>query len=131
LGLMIRNENANPIYTTGFMCALFEEEGQDLFDVRQAILGHLQQGGIPSPFDRIQATMLATRSVDFLIEQVEIQSIKSSFIGIEGKEIQFRDLHDFDRLVDMHKQRPKNQWWMDLQPIARVLASPNPENLHK
>jgi len=131
LGLMIRNENANPIYTTGFMCALFEEEGQDLFDVRQAILGHLQQGGIPSPFDRIQATMLATRSVDFLIEQVEIQSIKSSFIGIEGKEIQFRDLHDFDRLVDMHKQRPKNQWWMDLQPIARVLARPNPENLHK
>lgn len=129
LGLMIRNENANPIYTTGFMCALFEEEGQDLFDVRQAILGHMQQGGIPSPFDRIQATMLATRCIDFLIEQFETQSTKSAFIGLHGKEILFQDLQDFNRLVDMNKQRPINQWWMDLRPIARVLARPNPENL--
>ncbi len=129
LGLMIRNENANPIYTTGFMCALFEEEGQDLFDVRQAILGHMQQGGIPSPFDRIQATMLATRCIDFLIEQFETQSTKSAFIGLHGKEILFQDLQDFNRLVDMDKQRPINQWWMDLRPIARVLARPNPENL--
>jgi 6-phosphofructokinase 1 len=129
LGLMIRNENVNSIYTTGFMCALFEEEGQDLFDVRQAILGHMQQGGIPSPFDRIQATMLATRSIDFLIEQVETQSNKSAFIGLDGKEIHFRDLHDFNRLVDIEKQRPKQQWWMGLRPIARVLARPNPEQL--
>jgi 6-phosphofructokinase 1 len=48
LGLLIRNENANPIYTTGFMCSLFEEEGDNLFDVRQTILGHVQQGGDPS-----------------------------------------------------------------------------------
>lgn len=53
LGLIIRNEWANRVYTTSFMCSLFEEEGQDLFDVRQSILGHLQQGGNPSPFDRI------------------------------------------------------------------------------
>ena len=30
LGLMIRNENANRIYTINFMCALFEEEGGEL-----------------------------------------------------------------------------------------------------
>ena len=67
-GLLIRNEQANEVYTTGFMCALFEEEGKDLFDVRQAILGHLQQGGAPSPFDRIQATRLAKRCIEYLIE---------------------------------------------------------------
>ena len=39
--------------------ALFEREGGDLFDVREAVLGHVQQGGNPSPFDRIQATRLA------------------------------------------------------------------------
>ena len=59
LGLMIRSEHANDVYDTAFMCALFEEEGGGLFDVRQSILGHLQQGGDPSPFDRIQATRLA------------------------------------------------------------------------
>lgn len=126
LGLMIRNEYANPIYDTAFMCALFEEEGRDLFDVRQSILGHLQQGGAPSPFDRIQATRLATRCIDFLIEQVDKGSTDSAFIGLQGKEITFHNLEDFDRMVDLEKQRPKEEWWLDLRPIARVLAQPGP-----
>ncbi|HEU5089560.1 MAG TPA: 6-phosphofructokinase, partial [Roseiflexaceae bacterium] len=33
LSLMIRNESANKLYTTSFMSALFEEEGQELYDV--------------------------------------------------------------------------------------------------
>lgn len=126
LGLMIRNEEANRIYTTPFMCALFEEEGGELFDVRQTILGHLQQGGNPSPFDRIQATRLATRCIDFLIEQAESGSTYSAFIGLQGKEINFHDLEDFPRMVDPEAQRPKKQWWMELRPIARLLAQPEP-----
>jgi len=129
LGLMIRNENANKIYDTPFMCALFEEEGTDLFDVRQSILGHLQQGGRPSPFDRIQATRLATRSIDFLIDQVESGSGKCAFIGLQGHDIKIFNLEDFDRMSDMDKQRPKEQWWMDLRPIARVLAQPGPRSI--
>ncbi|MFC2055009.1 6-phosphofructokinase [Chloroflexota bacterium] len=129
LGLMIRNENANQIYTTAFMCALFEEEGKDLFDVRQSILGHLQQGGVPSPFDRTQATRLATHGIDYLIDQVESDSKTSSFIGLQGKEIRFNNLEDFDRMGDMEKQRPKNQWWLKIRPIAKILAKPSPQNI--
>src|SRR5690606_11428099 len=55
LGLVIRGELADPNYTTDVLRAIFEKEGGDLFDVRQAVLGHVQQGGSPSPFDRIQA----------------------------------------------------------------------------
>lgn len=127
LGLMIRNENANPIYTTDFMAALFEEEGGDLFDVRQAILGHQQQGGDPSPFDRIQATRLATRCIERLIELAGNASSDSNFIGLQGREIAFHNLEDFPRMIDEKHQRPRNQWWMDLRPIARVLAQPIPE----
>jgi 6-phosphofructokinase 1 len=126
LGLMIRNENANPVYDTPFMCKLFEEEGHELFDVRQSILGHLQQGGNPSPFDRIQATRLATRCIDYLIEQVEMGSGQSAFIGLQGKEIKFHPIEDFDRMVDIKNQRPKDQWWMQLRPIAALLAQPCP-----
>ncbi|MBN1148597.1 MAG: 6-phosphofructokinase [Anaerolineales bacterium] len=128
LGLMLRNEYANPVYNTAFMCALFEEEGKELFDVRQSILGHLQQGGAPSPFDRIQATRFATRCIDFLIEQVEQDSAACAFIGLQGKEIKFHAVEDFDRMVDMEKQRPKSQWWLDLRPIAKVLAQPGPSS---
>jgi len=126
LGLMIRNEMANPIYTTSFMCALFEEEGKDLFDVRQSILGHLQQGGTPSPFDRIQAIRLSTRSIDFLIEKATSGSMDSAFIGLQGKDILFHAIEDFPRMADRENHRPKQQWWLDVRPIAKVLAQPGP-----
>jgi len=126
LGLIIRNEHANEIYSTSFMCSLFEEEGKDLFDVRQSILGHLQQGGNPSPFDRIQATRLATRCIDYLIMEAENRSGKSAFIGLQGREIKFHDLEDFHRMANIAKQRPKEQWWLALREIARVLAKPGP-----
>ena len=128
LGLLIRDEFANQVYTTPFMVSLFEEEGGELFDVRQSILGHLQQGGDPSPFDRIQATRLATRSIDYLIKQAETGSTQSAFIGLQGKEIKFHNLEDFPRMIDKDYQRPKTQWWMDLRTIARVLAQPGPTN---
>ena len=128
LGLMIRNEQANDIYNTTFMCALFEEEGGDLFDVRQSILGHLQQGGNPSPFDRIQATRLATRCIDFLIEQAKNGSNESAFIGLQSREIKIHNLLDFPRMVDLNNQRPSEQWWMSLRPIAKVLAQPDPNS---
>jgi 6-phosphofructokinase 1 len=126
LGLMIRNEGANDCYDTQFMVSLFEEEGRDLFDVRQAILGHLQQGGDPSPFDRILATRLAKRCVERLIDEAEARTDAALAIGLNDGKIEFSDLETLRRQVDSEHQRPKTQWWMDLRPIARVLAQPGP-----
>jgi len=128
LGLMIRNEYANDVYTTGFMCALFEEEGRDLFDVRPAILGHLQQGGDPSPFDRIQATRLGRLCLEYLIEACNQGSMESVFIGLQSGQYRFHDMRDFPRMVDQEHQRPKSQWWMGLQDIAKLLAKLGPED---
>jgi 6-phosphofructokinase 1 len=69
LGVMIRNERAHPLYTTEFMSNLFEAEGGELYEVRMSVLGHLQQGGDPSPFDRILATRYAYRCINFLEEE--------------------------------------------------------------
>jgi 6-phosphofructokinase 1 len=126
LGLMIRNEYANQIYNTTFMCSLFEEEGKDLFDVRPAILGHQQQGGNPSPYDRIQATRLARLCLEHLIERCQQKSDAISFIGLQSGKYKFEDMRDFPRMVDLEHQRPINQWWMDLRPIARLLAKLGP-----
>ena len=129
LGLVIRNEYANPIYTTSFICSLFEEEGQDVFDVRPAILGHLQQGGDPSPFDRIQATRLATLCLQHLIDQCNRGDTTSSFIGLQNGKFLFHDMRDFDRMVDLECQRPREQWWLGLKPIANLMSklAPNRE----
>jgi 6-phosphofructokinase 1 len=128
LGLMIRNENADQFYTTDFITALFEKEGGPLFDVRQAILGHVQQGGNPSPFDRIQATRLAARSIDYLIEQAGARTEPpgGAMIGLQRGKVQFTSLEDFPRLIDKDARRPKSEWWLELRPIARIMAKPGP-----
>ncbi len=127
LGLMIRNEYANPVYSTGFMCDLFEEEGGNLFDARPAILGHLQQGGDPSPFDRIQGSRLARMCLDYLLDACQTGRENSAFIGMLNGQIQYHDMRDFDRAIDPQFQRPKEQWWLGLRPIAQLLAQHGPQ----
>ena len=126
LGLMIRNEYANPIYSTAFMCALFEEEGHDLFDVRPAILGHLQQGGDPSPFDRIQANRFARLSMEALLQECSQGGCQVSFMGVQDGKLQFHDMQDFERMIDAEYKRPKKQWWLELRNIASILAQHGP-----
>jgi 6-phosphofructokinase 1 len=126
LGLMIRNEDAHAVYSTNVLCAVFEAESNELFEVRQSILGHIQQGGDPSPFDRIQATRFAARCIDFLIEQAQQPEPAGSFIGIEAGGITLHSLEELPKLVDKDNQRPKQQWWMDLRPIAKLMSQPMP-----
>ncbi len=126
LGVIIRSEGANPTYSTDFMCALLEEEGRDLFTARQCILGHLQQGGNPSPFDRILGTRLATKCITFLEEQIGKPDAESACIGLLRGSYKFTELRDLPRLMDIVNDRPKEQWWLNLRPVARIMAQPAP-----
>lgn len=127
VGLMIRNERANQLYTTPFLAALFEEEGGDLFDVRMAVLGHLQQGGNPTPYDRIMATRLTADAVSFLEKAcVDVEDEPAAAcIGMVDDVLTMTPLYELPRLFDEEHQRPKKQWWMRLRPLARMLAQPN------
>ena len=127
LGLVIRNEEANPTYDTIFMSALFEEESGGAFAVRESILGHLQQGGDPSPFDRIQATKLARRSINHLIAQAAETEPSASFIGMAAGRVTFHPLEDFPRMIDEPNRRPKQQWWLGLRAINDALARSGPD----
>lgn len=132
LGLMIRNESANSFYTTPFIAALFDEEGGDLFEVRQSILGHLQQGGNPSPFDRILAARLAweaVRRIDELSLQQQAKGhseVGALCLGIQEGDVTATPLYLIPRLMNPEFQRPHEQWWMELRPLARMLAQPSP-----
>ena len=122
LYLTIRNEHANPHYTTDFLCALFEQEGGDLFDVRQAVLGHIQQGGNPSPYDRILATRLAAHCLDFLTQELERGAAEGAFIGlVEGKVTTF-PIKLMPDMVDWTFRRPREQWWLELRSVLRTVA---------
>ncbi|MCP4965732.1 MAG: 6-phosphofructokinase [bacterium] len=124
LGLVITSEHADSVYNSGFIKALFERESEGLFSVRQSILGHIQQGGDPSPFDRIQTTRLASKSLDYLIEQALSDSPESAFIGLMHGKIRFTPLTEFPDMIEPEAHRPREQSWMALMPLAKVMAQP-------
>ncbi len=129
LGMVICNEAVNPIYNTRFISALFEEEGGDLFDVRQAILGHLQQGGDPSPFDRIQGSRLALECLEKIERAVASGDADSVMVGLVQSKISTTPFELMMKQMDMETERPLEQWWMEIRPIASILAAPVAQNV--
>ncbi|MEM7332210.1 MAG: 6-phosphofructokinase [Chloroflexota bacterium] len=124
LGLVIRNEKANETYSAEFMQSLFEEEGKGLFSSRRAILGHLQQGGNPTPFDRILGSRLSVKCIQFLEEQVSTGGAEAACIGLVEGKFDLTDFQDAPRMIDVEKRRAKDPWWLQLRPVARVMAKP-------
>lgn len=126
LFLVVRNEEASEFYTTDFMARLFDQEGSNLFDVRQAIIGHMQQGGSPSPFDRLLATRLVRFAMDCIAEQFDAGELgKARYVGIvEGRLTASPVLHMMEE-IDVPNRRPAHQWWLQLRPAIAAVAEPH------
>ncbi|XP_034717833.1 ATP-dependent 6-phosphofructokinase, platelet type isoform X9 [Etheostoma cragini] len=69
-GLVLRNENCNENYTTDFIYQLYSEEGRGVFDSRKNVLGHMQQGGAPSPFDRNFGTKISAKAMQWISKKL-------------------------------------------------------------
>jgi 6-phosphofructokinase 1 len=69
-GTIVRNEMCSEHYTTSFLTSLYNAEGKGLFVARELVLGHLQQGGAPSPYDRCLGARLAVQALKSLVERV-------------------------------------------------------------
>lgn len=122
VALLIRNEKSNPTYTTEFICDLFQEAGEGVFDTRKVILGSMQQGGTPSPFDRIQAVRLAFEGLGLLEAQLSSEGIAAQFLGHSGGELRSYDISALPAMSAMAAQRPVKQWWEPYYDIAMALA---------
>jgi 6-phosphofructokinase 1 len=123
-GLVVRGGDPDGFYTTSFIEGLFEHESGGLFDVRSAILGQVQRGGHPSPFDRIHATRLTAAAVEHLISQALGEQPESAMVGLRRGKVEFTPLSDFPNLIDPHARRPRKAgWWMALRPVADTMAA--------
>ncbi len=63
-----REHRSNSLWRIGFVLGAKIEEITGI-ETRAVVLGHLQRGGVPTPFDRVLATKLGTKAVDMIIEQ--------------------------------------------------------------
>jgi len=122
IALFIRNEKANDAYSTDFIAQLFTEEANGLFDVRKAVLGPMQQGGNPTPFDRIQATRLAYDGMLQLFKKLKNKDKTSTFTAFSGSKPSLYPISELCSMVSCEYQRPNDQWWEPLIDITTELA---------
>ena len=125
-GLIIRNENAHDEYSTDFITTLFEGDGGDSFDVRKAVLGPLQQGGIPTPLDRIQAVRFAYFAVRNLLESIAMNVNGGYFIGSENGSVIMQEWKKLKKYADPWTRFNGKRWWSSYADVIRRLAV-NPE----
>ena len=124
LFLAVRNEEANPLYSTDFIARVLEEEGRGHYDVRQAVLGHVQQGGSPSPFDRLLAARLVSHALATLGDQFAAGTAESLYLGLTDGEVRRFGITHLNDDVDLKFRRPRQQWWLALRPVLEAVAEP-------
>jgi len=132
-GLILRNEKASTNYTTEFIQSLYDEEGRGIFTCRANVLGHMQQGGRPSPFDRNMGTKMAAKCVEYLIEQIQASKKEdgtiytqdpstATLLGMLKRQSMFTAVQDLKALADFKHRICNDQWWLKLRPLLRILA---------
>ncbi|XP_068199634.1 ATP-dependent 6-phosphofructokinase, platelet type isoform X2 [Antennarius striatus] len=131
-GLVLRNENCNENYTTDFIYQLYSEEGKGVFDSRKNVLGHMQQGGAPSPFDRNFGTKISAKAMQWvtrkLVETVRHGRVFANsddsccLLGMRRRALVFQPVVQLKDETDFVHRIPKEQWWLKLRPLMKILA---------
>uniref|UniRef100_A0A672T097 ATP-dependent 6-phosphofructokinase, muscle type-like n=1 Tax=Sinocyclocheilus grahami TaxID=75366 RepID=A0A672T097_SINGR len=131
-GLILRNEKCNANYTTDFLFNLYSEEGKGVFDCRKNVLGHMQQGGTPTPFDRNFGTKMGAKAVLWLTDKLKEcyrhgrifanTPDSACVLGMKKRAMIFQPLFDLKEDTDFEHRIPKTEWWLKLRPILKILA---------
>ncbi|XP_071341812.1 ATP-dependent 6-phosphofructokinase, platelet type isoform X3 [Trachinotus anak] len=131
-GLVLRNENCNENYTTDFIYQLYSEEGRGVFDSRKNVLGHMQQGGAPSPFDRNFGTKISAKAMQWISKKL-VETFRQGrvfantedtccLLGMRRRALVFQPVVQLKEETDFVHRIPKEQWWLKLRPLMKILA---------
>ncbi|XP_057552848.1 ATP-dependent 6-phosphofructokinase, liver type isoform X2 [Hippopotamus amphibius kiboko] len=131
-GLVLRNEKSHEHYTTEFLYNLYSSEGKGVFDCRTNVLGHLQQGGAPTPFDRNYGTKLGVKAILWMSEKLRAVYRKgrvfanapdsACVIGLQKKAVAFSPVTELKMDTDFEHRMPREQWWLNLRLMLKMLA---------
>ncbi|XP_009295532.2 ATP-dependent 6-phosphofructokinase, platelet type isoform X2 [Danio rerio] len=131
-GLVLRNENSNENYTTDFIYQLYTEEGKGVFDCRKNVLGHMQQGGAPSPFDRNFGTKISAKAMQWITKKLNESYRRgrvfantedsACLLGMRRRAMVFQPVVQLKDETDFVHRIPKEQWWLKLRPLMKILA---------
>ena len=132
-GLVLRNEKCSEHFSTDFIVNLFQAEGKGILYARSCVLGHLQQGGYPSPYDRIYGAKISSKVSEKMIALTEKyykdgivdtgeDPDSAVMVGVMGKSYAYTPLQKLKHTTDFKKRLPAKQWWCGLRILLRNLA---------
>lgn len=133
-GLVLRAEHCNENYSTEFMKQIYDEEGKGLFETNKCVLGHVQQGGPPSPFDRISGARSGLRAYQYLKAKIDAYKNSSGevyatssdtacVLGLVKNHSKFTPINELKFRADFENRLPKDCWWLNIRPLLSILAN--------
>jgi 6-phosphofructokinase 1 len=123
---VVMSEGASQYYDANFVRRVMEAEGGGSFDVRTIILGHLQRGGVPTAFDRIQGTRLGYWAAKQIMEDMQAGRPDANVIGIRRRGAVVTPLGQAMAEMDWQTGRPREEPFMAWRNLADTLAKPGP-----
>lgn len=131
--LILRNEKSSSTLSTEIITNIIRDEAKGRFDARSAVPGHVQQGGNPSPMDRVRATRFAIQACEFIERSIDSISREpesstaslserlartneerktAAVLGVRSSKLVFSPIDQVWAFETEHKERrPKKDHW--------------------
>lgn len=137
--LILRNEKSSNTLSTEIIVNIIRDEAKGRFDARAAIPGHVQQGGNPSPMDRVRATRFAVQACRFIEDnqsdnkEISISSLtfdqatelrkNAVVLGVRSSKLVFSPVDELWKYdTEVNDRRPRKVFWTNLIKIGDRLV---------
>lgn len=124
--VIVKNEHCSRIFDAKLISKILESEGDGIFDSRFVVLGHLQQGGLPSPIDRIEGVLFALKGMEHLEETLSAeQTTDDGFyaaVVLKEASLQVIDLEKMCMQADFSNRKGIDNPWIQLKGLFPILS---------
>lgn len=121
MALIVNSECSNATYTTDKISEILKEEGKGIFEVRKLVLGHIQQGNVPSPRDRTLAVEFSSKAIEVFLNSIKSGMIAQCGIGLTDQGVQSESFEELKENMNFKLRRPIKEGWDPLLTVIRSL----------
>ncbi|KAM0677432.1 hypothetical protein BDAP_001933 [Binucleata daphniae] len=125
--LLIKNQTTFSNVGIDAFSKILATDSNGLYDVKYSVLGYLVEGGCPSPYDRICASISGVKTVEMLLKVDNEKILKeqnTAFVGILGFKGQYLKFTNIDKVCKRYKNTQEGKVkppWMMFSNICRSM----------
>lgn len=120
--LVICNENFSNSLNVGELSRLYQSESNEAFDARWIVLGHIQQGNISSPLDRIRGIGFTFMLLTEYESNAKSCISKDLMASIKGDCVEIIPIEHAIDIADFLKRVSNVREWLNLTEFINILS---------